>query len=148
MEVEHDPLEYDASQEPVPLEFEEFSDRIDTWHGYVTITKVLVDLETDQSFLAENGGQVASVLYGAPILPDAEEFAETEEYSEECRGKIGKEMDEWLALVSAWLDNPLEKPTNLADAQVRNFVRFATHFFKENGRVYRKSLEGKHKLVI
>ncbi len=47
MEVEHDPLEYDASQEPVPLEFEEFSDRIDTRHGYVTITRALVDLETD-----------------------------------------------------------------------------------------------------
>ena len=91
---------------------------------------------------------MTSVLYGVPVLPEAEEFSDTEEYSEEHRGKIGKEMDERLALVSAWLDNPLEKPTNLADAQVRNFVRFATHFFKENGRVYCKSLEGEHKLVI
>ncbi len=36
---------------------------------------------------------MASVLYGAPILPEAEEFTETEEYSEEHRGKIGKELD-------------------------------------------------------
>ncbi len=100
------------------MEFKEFFDKIDISYGYVTIARALVDLETDQSFLAENEGQVASILYSAPVLLEVEEFSKTEEYLKEHRGKIGKEMDKELALVSAWLDNPLEKPTNLADVQV------------------------------
>ncbi len=87
-------------------------------------------------------------------IPDdeiAEEVGEgeSEEYDERNRTPAGKEMDHKIPLIKFWLENPKIRPANMNERQYQNFIRTARNFFLgDNGRLYRRSIDEAHKLVI
>jgi hypothetical protein len=59
----------------------------------------------------------------------------------------GKEQDNRLLLVRKWLKNPKWRPEHMTDGQYLNFKQFARQFYVQNDKLYRRDVEGKHKLV-
>ncbi|CDO77998.1 hypothetical protein BN946_scf184723.g5 [Trametes cinnabarina] len=78
---------------------------------------------------------------------EAVNFAEPEgevamPYSEQA-----KKADEWLQSVEAWL-RTLMCPDGLSDTEYATFVCYAQNFFSNDRKLWRKSTDSAHKLVV
>ena len=93
-----------------------------------------------------------SQFLNSPAIPDLKtkwDPALDEPYQDKHRTNAGIAADARLPLVKEWLKDPWTRPDGLNDKQYRSFRRFATHFFLDNGeRLYRRSLDSAHKLVV
>ncbi len=58
-------------------------------------------------------------------------------------------MDRKLPMIKTWLANPKIRPPGMNERQYQNFIRLAKNFFLDaEGRLYRRSIDEAHKLVI
>jgi Integrase zinc binding domain len=70
-------------------------------------------------------------------------------YEEEHRTFTGKQQDEKIPSIKKWLLDISYRPRNMTDGQYQNFIRTAKRFFLDkDGRLYRRSLDDKHKLFV
>ena len=71
------------------------------------------------------------------------------EYTEDHRTKTGMLQDEDIPVIKQWLIDPLKRPANMDERKLRRMIRTASHFFvTKDERMYRKGLNGAHKLVV
>jgi hypothetical protein len=156
---------------PMPLDFEEFKHKIDTRGGYLQMgesadspedfaneRKWSADLETQlRNKMAEHSEQNVAeteqyVQASMPLIPDLElkwDPEKREPYEEEHRSLLGKQQDNKVLLLRKWLEDPLVRPKDIPRHKYRAFVRWASHFFLKEGRLYKKSLLGSaHQLVV
>jgi len=161
-----------------PLDFVEFKDQIDTHGGYVqTLALTICDfhdkidraealqakfaegikkkIDNNEDDLECNKEQkdFLRTFVVAPLIPDLKdkykELLAEDEYPEEGCSFVGKSQDEWLPLIRGWLKHPLQRPEGLTDKQYLLFTRFAKGFFVDKeGRLYRRSIDSCHKLVV
>ena len=86
------------------------------------------------------------------VIPDdeiTEEAPEDTEYDERNRTVAGIEMDRKLPMIKTWLANPKVRPSGMNERQYQNFIRLAKNFFLDKeGRLYRRSIDEAHKLVV
>ncbi|RXW16973.1 hypothetical protein EST38_g8879 [Candolleomyces aberdarensis] len=171
-----DPITYSKkySEDDDPLPFEAFRDQIDTRGGYLqTVSKEIInqllfqgveeeeelfnrDLELQQLLnrLEETKrlsvkSEAASVLLQAASQEEVVD-SEEDEYPSGWRTSRGKQLDQWVPLVQAWLTTPAIKPREVADKDWKGFEKFAARFFvSKDGRLYwRENGEGHHRLYI
>ena len=153
----------------IPLEFEDFKDEIDSRGGYLQKSAVTVECfyqEMDRAkrdrSMEENminnyidhvvakekdNPNLRTQLVNQYIVPTTD--SEIGIYTEDHRTKSGKLQDDRLPILKDWLLNPLKQPEGYDDKMMRNLIRTASHFFvTEEGRLYKKGLDGAHKLVV
>ncbi len=87
------------------------------------------------------------------LLPDASEKdaeATSSLYPEDLRTSIGRRHDSLLDAVRTWLRDQTVKPAHCAtEKEYKNFRRWAANFFlSPEGRLYRRGVESKHRLVV
>jgi hypothetical protein len=170
-EVKEPPVLIVTEGSEAPLKFEDFKDEIDTRGGY------LLELARDEgdfskdlekaregaqfeyealkehvaniSALTKNGNTSVAQFTLDNLLPrEANKEEIPVEYDEKHRTKEGMLQDERLEDIKRWLLRPLVRPTGMSDKGVRNLIRAAANFFvSKEGRVYRKGIDGAHKLV-
>ena len=151
-----------------PLEYDDFKDDIDTRGGYLHQLAISVSCfvqEVDQasaktreerSMLQQHytqglGHDQLLQLTNEMLLPEKSEIEVDENlvYPEEQRTKEGKLQDERIPLIRKWLSDPFASNPGLDDRAYKNLVRAATHFFlSKEGRLYRRGLDSRHKLVV
>ena len=161
-----------------PLDFEEFKDQIDTRGGYVLSLALSVDdffdeidreealnanfaegvknkIENDDDHLVCSKEQkdFLRTFVVSTLIPDLraryDELDSEDPYPEEGRSFLGKTHDEYLPLVRTWLKNPNIRPEGFTDKQYLSFTRFAKGFFVDKeDRLYRRSIDSRHKLVV
>lgn len=173
------PQLHEESEVYPPLrDYEEFKDKIDTRGGFFSGLRG-TEADGPEDFEMEvvlaqgvGGGRPAAAEHdlvqvlvqakkeksgprpdGEPLLPALElkyESGKREPYPEDHRTEAGKNADERLATMKEWWKNPMTRPAGMDDRQFRNFMRFASAFFKgDKGRVYRKVIDGSaHQLVV
>jgi len=153
----------------IPLEFEDFKDEIDSRGGYLQKSAVTVECfyqEMDRAkrdrSMEENminnyiddvvakekdNPNLRTQLVNQYIVPTTD--SEIGIYTEDHRTKSGKLQDDRLPILKDWLLNPLKQPEGYDDKSMRNLIRTASHFFvTKEGRLYKKGLDGAHKLVV
>lgn len=153
----------------VPLEFDNFKNEIDSRGGYLQESAMTVecfqqemdrakrDRSMEENMINNYIDHVASKEKDNPnlrtqlvnqyIVPTAD--SEIGIYTEDHRTKSGKLQDDRLPVLKNWLLNPLKRPDGYNDKLMRNLIRTASHFFvTKEGKLYRKGLDGAHKLVV
>ena len=71
------------------------------------------------------------------------------EYDDRNRTDAAREQDRWIPLVRHWIRSGKELPRGMSERETARFLRLASHFFMdEDGRLYRKSADGEHRLFI
>jgi hypothetical protein len=68
-------------------------------------------------------------------------------YSDVPRSIAACQEDDKLTLVIRFHDN-LQRPNKLTDAEYTRFVRYSMRFFVEQSKLWRRSAQGAHKLVV
>ena len=164
------------AEDSEPLEFDEFRDKIDTRGGYIAITKsvrsfmdavkedrVRTEIETQyvdpvdaiassESFDLERVPDEIVYFMTSAMLPDLSlklDGATCEAYEETRRTETAKIQDAQLDTVKRWLRDPHLRPRGLSDGEFTKFVRRAKQFFlDDNGRLLRKTPDGKMKVVV
>jgi hypothetical protein len=118
---------------------EEFDDWIDSLHGFIHMvqseSRTLHSLPPVQCLSASiAGAQISSIGEGDSydIIPQSE---------------IAKSHDSRLTAIRQWHQD-LQRPSDLTDKQYTTFIRYATEFFPDGDRLWRKDLHGAHKLVV
>lgn len=156
---------------PQPLEFDEFKETIDTRGGYLQMVgspESPGDFEDDMNWARDLEEQLRKavtdkyaqanlpvpqyVQAAEPLIPALElkwDPEKREPYNEDHRSNLARMQDNRLDTLRKWLLNPLERPRNVPQKQYRNFVRWASHFFLKEGRLYRKNVgDSAHQLVV
>jgi len=86
------------------------------------------------------------------IIPDDgldDGFGSSKPYDKGHHTATAIQQDVQLSVVKAWLENLFERPVGLTDKQYKAFMKKARKFFVDSkGRLYRKSTDARHKLVI
>lgn len=85
--------------------------------------------------------QFVSVL----VLPEESTIGP---YQEEHRSLTGKRQDKQLSAVVTWLKNKSRYPEALNDEEKQKFERFTRRFFLFEGRLYLRSYNATHRLVV
>lgn len=171
---ENDPPEdYEETDIPEgqqPLDFEEFKHGIDTRGGYLQMgdsAKSPADFceETEWSLSLErqlrtgiakryeDAGLVIPqyVQASEPLIPDLElkwDPEKRETYEEEHRSEYAKAQDKKMGILKDWLKNPIGRPRGIPAKKMKTFIRWASHFFLKEGRLYKKSLGGTAHLLV
>ena len=153
----------------MPLEFDDFKNEIDSRGGYLQKSATTVecfqremnrakrDYSMERKMINKYIDHVVSKEKDNPnlrtqlvnqyIVPTA--ASEIGIYTEDHRTKSGKLQDDRLPVLKDWLLNPLKRPDGYNDKLMRNLIRTASHFFvTKEGKLYRKGLDGAHKLVV
>ncbi|KAG6882381.1 hypothetical protein C0992_011841, partial [Termitomyces sp. T32_za158] len=152
-----------------PLQLEEFADEIDTRGGYLQLVAAEIsdfDKELNHARIQEqelrtaimsqstgsNIDPVAVLALSKPLLPvdsQEERVEDTQTYLDHRKGSEGEDWDNLLPLVKSWLQNPGTEPQDLKGWDIEKFKKFARQFFFDpKGRLYRRNLEERHKLVV
>ena len=173
-EIHKPPILKIAEGSEPPLELDKFKDEIDTRGGYLhkmamsincfeqEVAQAVERKQTEGLILLKQLSQESRTensldqghllqLANQLLLPDKIKVGDNESlsYPEEQRTNAGKMQDERLPLLKRWLTNPLARITELDEKAHRNLVRTATHFFiTKEGRLYKKGIDGAHKLVV
>ena len=73
----------------------------------------------------------------------------TDPFTYECvpRSDKSRKADNRLRRVSEWFVS-LRRPDDISDIVYAAFLRYCTHFFMKDDRLWKKDLQGHHKLVI
>lgn len=74
--------------------------------------------------------------------------SEVDKYQEEHRTVTGRRQDEQLGAVRIWLESKNTYPANLDEDGKIKFERFARRFFLFEGRLYLRSYDATHRLVV
>ena len=87
------------------------------------------------------------------LLPDVEEKEDeglAQAYPEDLRTPVGRRHDSLLDAVRIWLQDQSVRPPHCAtEKEYKNFRRWAANFFvTKDGRLYRRGVESKHRLVV
>ncbi len=132
------------------LDITDFKERIDTWHGYVTIAQAVHDFHEEKVIKSVlDTADILTVRYNKGVfLPEEAEFTESADYLEERRSGYTKMLDRQLTKVIQWHVNPTERLEGFTDNQYRNFIRYAKNFMVDKGKLYRQNMESEYKLVI
>ena len=157
-----------------PLPFDEFKNDIDTRGGYLQKLAESISCFEQEIIEAVNRRQMEGAMMlkqlkhrsgsfenhdheqllqfvNQMLLPDKSEIEvdDSLEYPEDQRTKAGRAQDDRLPIIKKWLSNPLARIPGLDDREHRNLVRSATHFFvTKEDRLYKKGVDGAHKLVV
>ena len=125
--------------DPEPVDDEdEFDDWIDQLHGFVHIIQP-IGVRKSKDFA---GAQVLS-------LEEIENEQAMEEAQEEGipRSNMAEKEDERVEKVKRW-HQTLERPQGFTDAEYISFMKYATGFFLDGDRLWRKDSHGAHQLFI
>jgi hypothetical protein len=82
-------------------------------------------------------------IAGAQISSEEED----DRYNLIPRSKIAKLANSRIEAVKQWHQD-LQQPSDLLDKQYATFIRYATEFFPDSDRLWRKDSQGAHKLVV
>ena len=82
------------------------------------------------------------------LLP--EDNKETvQKYLEKKRSETGRLQDTSLPLIKRWLERPFVRPDKMNDEDYKKLVKKTRRFFVDkDGHLYRRDLNGAHKLVV
>ncbi|KAG6871845.1 hypothetical protein C0993_002718, partial [Termitomyces sp. T159_Od127] len=150
---------------------EEFSDWIDRLHGFIHLIQLPIRLlrpntstntllppivpytptpfPTIHSFYTEDLNTykqrpaVQIVEEPQPLQKDSSKLT----YDAVPRSAKAAKEDRHLDLMCQWMDD-LERPPQLTDDEYKSFIRYATHFFLSDNRLWRRNKDGTHKLVV
>ena len=117
---------------------DEFNDWIDRVHGFMHLIhdpQPRPSLPTIQTLV--------STFATAQISSEEED----DSYHQVPRSKNAKSDDLKLTAVRQW-HSDLHRPPSLTDKQYATFIRYATEFFPDQDRLWRKDSHGAHKLVL
>jgi hypothetical protein len=118
---------------------EEFDDWINSLHGFIHMvqseSRTLHSLPPVQCLSASIAGARISSI------------GEGDSYDIIPRSEIAKSHDSRLTAICQWHQD-LQRPSDLTDNQYTTFIRYATEFFPDGDRLWRKDLHGAHKLVV
>ena len=150
----------------MPLDLDEFKEEIDTRGGYLLDLPKTVECFSRELEKAEHQSRIeqkalerhlqdegstatAAAQYTNTLMLPNKDIEPIGEYLEEHRSMTGKLQDERLPLIKQWLRNPFVRPEGIDEANYIKIVRAARRFFiDKEGRLYRRSIEGSHKLVV
>ncbi|SJL13043.1 uncharacterized protein ARMOST_16479 [Armillaria ostoyae] len=166
---DHGPLKFEVAEgtSTLPKEIDEFKNEIDSRGGYMytlatSIDDFAVELEDARSreqelrdlYLAQEDTDetICQFLKATPLIPDLEykfDPNKREDYPEKQRTSSGLAQDERLPHVRTWLRNVRYCLEGLNDKQYLTFKQYCRNFFLDKeGRLYRRSTEGDHRLVV
>lgn len=160
-------------EDPPPLDFEDFKHEIDTRGGYslqeatsvsdfhedlarARSESVLYRTRVQEYMNNRQFGSKQAVFIQQFVLdidiPNADEVVDMEkdeEYPESHRTREGILQDDRLPAIREWLKGDLSTPEGMSSKEVKNFVRMSGNFFTDkDGRLYRRSVDSAHKLVV
>ena len=71
------------------------------------------------------------------------------EYDDRNRTDAAREQDKWIPEIRAWLKDREYQPQGMSAKDFVRFTRQASHFFVDDeGRLYRRSMDGEHRLFV
>jgi hypothetical protein len=105
------------------------------------------DEELGPCFLTIHQRSPPVPLFSASFTASAQEDRPSLDYSSCPRSKKALDTDAKLLLVAKFLDT-LDAPLGLSDKALQSFVRFATQFFVDSGKLWKRDAAGAHKVVI
>ena len=121
-------------------EDEEFEDWIDRLHGFL---HVINDVE-NYSFAKPTASPIILILATAQISSEEEG---DDSYNTIPRSENAKSDDIKLLAVRKWHQD-WKRPLGMTDKEYATFLRYATEFFPDQDRLWRKDAQGAHKLVL
>jgi hypothetical protein len=143
------------SNDPDPLDFEDFKREIDTRGGYLQtevlnsevelwklcILKLEVEMLRFFKKQVDEHLQVRNHFVNVEMLSD--EVLKTdpdveEEYNEERRAEWAKKFDERLPKIKLWLQGPLVHLERVDPKDFGKWVRECSHFFEKDDKLYRR----------
>jgi hypothetical protein len=86
---------------------------------------------------------LSASIAGAQISSIGEE----DSYDIVPQSEITKSHNSRLTAIGQWHQD-LQQPSDLTDKQYMTFIRYATEFFPDGDRLWRKDSHGAHKLVV
>ena len=158
--------------EPQPLPIEDFVDQIDSRTGYYHgIAKSLddfkdeldkADAQRDQEKRGLQQGlkdarermpieqvQFVQQLVTALALPLEDETGTKDQPYDELHRSVGAVgQDELIPHVEKWLSNRKYRPSEFTDKQYERLLRLGNRFLLFEGRIYRRGIEGQHRLYV
>ena len=167
--------EYEVPEDGIPDEpyrLEEFIGKIDTKGGYLQNVGDKQDLfwntegvfHLEQTFLCDLARavenekdlyakmEVSTLLNREVTMPefaDVPEGIKDLEYLEEHRSQNAKNMDRTVDEVRTWLKDTSVRPKGYEkELKFKNFLRIARNYFCKNEKLYKRDVEGNHKLVV
>lgn len=158
-----------TEEQPIPIE--DFVDKIDTRHGYFHgIAKSTKDFskeikeadeyrfceaknlqyKLDQSIkdISKEKAIYVQQLVNAISLPIEDEDVQELGYEEGHRSKGALDQDQLMIHIIEWLKDRSYKPTGFTDKQLDRLRRLGNRFLIYEGRVYRRGIEGQHRLYV
>jgi hypothetical protein len=122
---------------------EDFEDWIDKLHGFIHII--------NNARRSRRPERLISILANDKISSEEEQPTSTppstDEYDIIPRTDAAQAEDRRITKVRKWLQD-LVRPTDLSDAEYSTFIRYATEFFVDSKRLWRKNSQGAHKIVV
>ena len=129
--------------EPVDDE-EEFEDWIDSFYSLPhMIMRPIVPTPSYGAIVSVLSQTTAEPRDSIPEsrLPDSDLT-----YSDIPRKPAHKDADRKLPIIKQWFED-LKRPASMSDKEYNAFMRYATHFFPVEDRLWRKDVQGAHKKV-
>lgn len=121
---------------------DDFEDWIDNLYSFIHIINPVVSYTTSN--------KTSSITYATLAVYTTTHFQSEEEtisYDLIPRSDNSKAEDARIVLV-AQFHQDLKRPLHLSDTEYDTFLRYSMHFFLDGDRLWRKDLQGAHKLVI
>ena len=165
-------FEMKQETDPPPLSIDNFVDKIDTRRGYFQgIAKSLddfveeleeADMQKDQecNYLrsrlesSKKDLPVEQVEYVQQLVnvlakeTQSDRSVESLHYHEAHRSVGAIEQDEYMPHVKQWLENHSYSPEGFSDKKRKRLFRLANRFLIYEGRIYRRGIEGQHRLYV
>ena len=152
--------------EPDPEEEDRFEDWIDRMHGFMHIIqplrcanslaspiKILTNVQISSE--EENGDTPVPTEPRPPRLRDVDNTLSTDPnasqaeltYADVPRSQLAQNEEDRVEQVRKWLTD-LKRPTGMTDSEYPSFIRYATNFFIDGSRLWRRHKHGHHQLVV
>jgi hypothetical protein len=155
------------------LELEQFREDIDNRGGfYMSVSNLAVGMEDVRmecelamqeseglrtwiikNYIPTMEAKTASqfVQEMASLLPQKDDLTQAEEiqpYLEKNRKPSAVHLEARLEDVRRWLEDPTPKPKSMSDGEWRSFLRLVGKFFLYEDRLYKKSNQSQHQLLV
>ena len=119
-------------------ENDDFEDWIDNLHGFI---HQINDIHQPPTLFPQ-----ISLFVGTQSLSEEEIHSSSDSYDIVPRTEFTKSDDLCLQKVYKWLQD-LARPADLSDSDYTTFIRYCTEFFVDSNRLWRKDMQGSHKLM-
>lgn len=137
---------------PWAKSIDDFQDELDEARRQSRTERDMVEQVLQEGNLPKEQVEFLEQFILGQIIPDnslRDDPDKRKPYDETNRSSYGKWYDSRIPKIKEWLKNPLVRPAGVPQKEYLNFVRIAKNFFlDEEGRLYKRDANEKHKLVV